>query len=112
MGLIADIQADAISDTASVASLLRKCKLLAHHLDSELLEDWVKWELDGYPDDVDVPDYRVMGMSFKANVHNAAWQHNKFPVPQYVVEKATKRKNFSKFLMQAGHRHDLRTGDG
>ncbi|QSY94837.1 hypothetical protein J2J97_02510 [Rhizobium bangladeshense] len=98
MGLLADIQNDAVSDTASVASLLRKCLVLAHHLDSALLEDWVKWELNGYPGDTEVPEYRIMELAFRANVHNAAYQHNNFPVPQYVVAKATNRKDFSKFI--------------
>jgi hypothetical protein len=61
--------------------------VLAHKLDSNLLEDWVKWELNGYPADIDVPDYRKIGMNFKISGMNIAWQINGQSVPQLLVNK-------------------------
>ncbi|MCY0853144.1 hypothetical protein [Cupriavidus sp. D39] len=59
MSLIRSIQAEAIEAATSVSSLLRKCKLLAARLDHAQLAQWVEQELNGYPDDADLPAYRV-----------------------------------------------------
>lgn len=59
MFLIRSIQAEAIEAATSVSSLLRKCKLLAARLDHAQLAQWVEQELNGYPDDADLPAYRV-----------------------------------------------------
>ena len=67
MGLLTEIQNDALSDTTPVATLLRKVLVLASNIDSDLLEDWVRHELHGYPADVEVPKYRTMGIAFKAS---------------------------------------------
>jgi hypothetical protein len=47
--------------------LLRKCKVLAARLDSELLENWLLWESNGYPEHVGVPDYRVWELQLKGH---------------------------------------------
>ncbi|WP_416047191.1 hypothetical protein [Cupriavidus basilensis] len=60
MSLIHDIQAAAISSTNDVATLLRKCKLLAARLGHAPFAQWVEWELGGYPADVMLPAYRVV----------------------------------------------------
>ncbi|WEX86128.1 hypothetical protein PZN02_002386 [Sinorhizobium garamanticum] len=88
MGLLVEIQRDAISDTTPASTLLRKCLVLAHNLDSNLLEDWVRHELNGYPKDVEVPDYRRIPMHFKANLTNLVYTVTNQPVPQALVAKA------------------------
>lgn len=87
MGLLTEIQNEAISDTVAVNSLLRKVMLLAHKLDSGLLEDWVKHELNGYPNDVEVPHYRKIPLNFKASLSNGFYMHNDAPIAQYLVKK-------------------------
>ncbi|MGR9252522.1 AbiTii domain-containing protein [Rhizobium leguminosarum] len=89
MGLLTQIQNDAISDTVAVNSLLRKVMLLAYKLDSGLLEDWVKHELNGYPNDVEVPSYRKIPLNFKASLSNGFYMHNNAPIAQYLLKKAT-----------------------
>nr|WP_255608049.1 hypothetical protein [Methylosinus sp. Sm6] len=44
--------------------ILLKLKLLASRLGSDVLEDWVKHESEGYPNDIDVPDYRKVPVSY------------------------------------------------
>jgi hypothetical protein len=61
MSLITDIQKAAVEKDTDVATLLRKCKLLAARLGSVPLEDWVLHESNGYPDEVPVPAYRKWG---------------------------------------------------
>jgi hypothetical protein len=59
MTLLEDIQSSAIDGKSDLATILRKCKLLAARLGSQPLEDWVLWESNGYPNGVTVPDYRI-----------------------------------------------------
>jgi hypothetical protein len=57
--LLGDIQARAVDDGASVASLLRRCLLLANRLSYPPLGEWAAQELEGYPADVELPSYRL-----------------------------------------------------
>lgn len=50
---------EATNDTVSLASILRKCLVVAHQLQNENLEKWVLSELNGYPGKNGLPDYRV-----------------------------------------------------
>ncbi|TWG87951.1 hypothetical protein L602_001500000840 [Cupriavidus gilardii J11] len=58
MTLIQDIQAAAIGPSTDVSRLLRMCKLLAARLGHAQFAQWVDYELNGYPKDVELPDYR------------------------------------------------------
>ncbi|CDZ56050.1 AbiTii domain-containing protein [Neorhizobium galegae] len=97
MGLLTEIQNDAISDAVAVNSLLRKVMLLAHKLDSGLLEDWVKHELNGYPNDIEVPSYRKIPLNFKASLSNGFYMHKSTPIAQYLVKKATGQDDIDTF---------------
>lgn len=88
MGLLLDIQSAVLQDQSSIAPILLKLRMLAARLGSQPLADWVKHESEGYPDDVDVPDYRVFGVSYRgtfsgpfgAGINNA-------PISPYLIEK-------------------------
>ncbi|MGO6689941.1 AbiTii domain-containing protein [Rhizobium leguminosarum] len=97
MGLLTEIQNDAISDAVPISSLLRKVMLLASNLDSDQLEDWVRHELHGYPDGVDVPAYRIFYMNFKVSGANSRWQITGQNVPQIAVCDAVGDANLSVF---------------
>ncbi len=97
MGLLDEIQKDALSDTTTVSTILRKVLVLASHLDSEVLEDWVRHELNGYPIDATLPTYRELGLSFKASVRNMTMHHRAFPIAPYIVQKASGRKDMDRF---------------
>lgn len=62
MTILEDIQNSAVDAKSDLATLLRKCKLLAARLGSQPLEDWVIWESNGYPDHVPVPEYRIWSL--------------------------------------------------
>ncbi len=49
----------ATADTMPVASLLRKGLVLARRLKYPPLTEWAQMELEGYPSDADLPDYRA-----------------------------------------------------
>ena len=67
MSLIEEIQQEAVDSKSDLGALLRKCKVLAARLRSQPLEDWLIWESNGYPDNVDVPDYRTWPLELKGH---------------------------------------------
>lgn len=98
LGLLSEIQNEAVSSNSNVASLLRKCLILAARVDSGLLEDWVKYELNGYPANADVPDYRDLTLAFKghfsgpfgASIKNA-------PIAPHLIENIVGDDRFNRF---------------
>ncbi|MBX5058988.1 AbiTii domain-containing protein [Rhizobium lentis] len=97
MGLLADIQNDAVNDTTPVSTLLRKVLVLASNLDIDVLEYWVKYEMNGYPSDVDVPEYRQIKMSFKWSGGNIAYQVKGMAIATAAVAHATGIKDIHIF---------------
>lgn len=58
MSLLRDIQNGAIGTDTSVTVLLRQCIVLAARLQHNPLRTWAQLELNGYPPDAPLPDYR------------------------------------------------------
>lgn len=97
MTLLEDIQNSAVDAKSDLGTLLRKCKLLAARLGSQPLEDWLVRESNGYPDNIEVPEYRVWSLqvkghftgSFGSAIQNA-------PIPLICIpEKA--RKSYERY---------------
>lgn len=88
MSLLREIQQSVIDDTQSLAPILLKLRLLAARLGSMPLEEWVKHESEGYPPDAELPDYRIVSVTyrgtflgpFNSGVNNA-------PIAPYLIEK-------------------------
>ncbi|WP_243338583.1 AbiTii domain-containing protein [Anaeromyxobacter soli] len=58
--LLEQLQREALDSSTSVASLLRKLKVAAVMLEKEDAVTWVDHELSGYPEDAELPAYRVI----------------------------------------------------
>ena len=67
MSLLREIQSAAIESETDLASLLRKCKVLAAKLGSAEFGTWVDNELSGYESDDNLPEYRIFGVHSKGN---------------------------------------------
>jgi hypothetical protein len=67
LSLLEQIQAAAVDSSADLGAALRHCKILASRIGSKLLGDWLLWESNGYPPEVDVPDYRTWGITVKGH---------------------------------------------
>lgn len=67
MTILEDIQNSAVDPKSDLGTLLRKCRLLAGRLGSKPLEDWVVWESNGYPIDVEVPAYRTWPLQVRGH---------------------------------------------
>jgi len=87
MSLSHDIIAGCADEKTSLASILRKCLILATQLKSEELRAWALNELEGYGVS-DVPDYRVLGITAKG-LFLGGWgaQINDQPLPSIVLEE-------------------------
>ncbi|EDJ9086177.1 hypothetical protein GFI45_14100 [Salmonella enterica subsp. enterica] len=71
MSLLRDIQNAAIDSNVDLASLLRKCKVLSARLGNNEFKSWVEYELSGYPNTENLPDYRVFHVNSKGNFAGA-----------------------------------------
>ena len=60
MALLLEIQNEAVDGKADLATLLRKCRVLAARLRNDEFRNWVQHELDGYPPEAELPEYRKM----------------------------------------------------
>lgn len=65
--LLQEIQDAAVDSASDLASVLRKCKVLAARLNSKPLENWLVWEANGYPEQVTVPPYRRWPLQLKGH---------------------------------------------
>lgn len=69
VGLIEEIQRDALDSKVPIEALLRRVKLAAAKLKLDTLEGWVESELNGYPNNF--PDYRkIRGQPAAWNPYN------------------------------------------
>src|SRR5713101_3731477 len=93
MSILEDIQSAAIDSHSDLGTILRKCKVLAARLGSQPLENWLLWESNSYPDDVNVPDYRTWPLQlnghfagyFGSGIQNA-------PIPLAVLPEKIRKK--------------------
>lgn len=88
MGLLHEIQEAVVNEDADLASLLLKLRLLASRLESEILEEWVKHEAEGYPKDVEVPGYRKVVVSYRGTFSGPFGSGMKnAPIPSYLIKQ-------------------------
>jgi AbiTii len=59
MSLLRQIQ-DAAVEAGDIAVALRKAKILASRLNNEDFKRWVHFELNGYPDNLSIAEYRIL----------------------------------------------------
>jgi hypothetical protein len=65
----------ALDDSASIDSVLRKAKVAAELLDLDDMSRWAEHELFGYPEKADVPDYRIMSGEVRGwSPYHRSWQ--------------------------------------
>lgn len=87
MGLLKDLQ-KSLMNNEDIAPILLKLRYLASRLGSDPLAEWVKYEAEGYPNGVEVPDYRIIGVHYKgtfsgpfgSGIQNA-------PIPPYIIRQ-------------------------
>lgn len=97
MSLLAELEAEAVS-AKNLSQLLRKCKLLANSLDSELLENWLTYELNGYEDNIEVPSYRTRPLTIYGDFSGPLGSRRTCPIPELCIPE--KLKHFTKYQIR------------
>ncbi|RMF92101.1 MAG: hypothetical protein D6734_13025 [Candidatus Schekmanbacteria bacterium] len=88
MSLLYEIQESIVQSDADIGPVLLKLRLLAARLGSVSLEEWVKYESEGYPTDIEVPPYRIIGVSYRGTFSGPFGSGIKnAPIPSYLIEK-------------------------
>jgi len=67
MSLLREIQVALMNPAEETGPILLKLRLLASRLGSVPLEDWVRFESEGYPPDAELPPYRKIPVSYLAH---------------------------------------------
>lgn len=75
MATLADLR-DLVADKEqSLSTALFKAKVLAAKLRHAGFKEWIEREMNGYPDDGEVPPYRVLRGTVKAHLHTVGSGH-------------------------------------
>jgi len=72
---------DFARNTIDLESALKQLKLLLVDLNKKELVDWVNYELQGYPENVEIPSYRTHSGSLKGTFLNFNTQCKNVPIP-------------------------------
>jgi hypothetical protein len=83
--MVIRFQAMALNSETQIASLLRMAKAIAVKLDLKDVDEWMTHELNGYPSDAFIPDYRKIRCELKAIHPNHGYIPA--PVPNWQLEK-------------------------
>lgn len=67
MSLLNDIQSEVVEENSDLGPILLKLRLLAARVGSQSLAEWVRYESEGYPGNVDLPDYRRIPVNYLAD---------------------------------------------
>ncbi|MBU6427709.1 MAG: hypothetical protein KGR26_01740 [Cyanobacteria bacterium REEB65] len=82
MTLLRDIQATAVDEGSSLATVLRRAKILAARLAYQPLEEWVEKELNGYKCRAqELPSYRIVHTGTYGHFNDGYRQPRNYPVP-------------------------------
>ncbi len=88
MSLLQQIQESIVEEGADLGSILLKLRLLAARLGSDTLEEWVIHESEGYPNDAEVPAYRIVGVTYRGTFSGSFGSGIKnAQIPPYLIEK-------------------------
>ena len=86
--LLSQIQRSLLEEKLDVAPLLLKVRFLANRLGSEILERWVRYEAEGYPDEAEVPDFRKTAIAFTGHFSGAFGSGlRNAPIPNDIIEE-------------------------
>lgn len=104
MEILSQIQADLLDSKIPLSGILRKAKVLASQLSSDELDSWVSQELDGYKDQNELPDYRVLSTSVSGTWTNGFHTLHYRGVPLYSIKNEKLREHLTKFHVRQGVR--------
>jgi len=101
MSLLREIQSSAVDANEPISTLLRKCKILAVRLGSSEFKSWVDFELNGYPDVDEMPEYRIMSVSCKGHFSGGfGAAMNNAEIPSNCIPKEYRENLYTTYMVQ------------
>jgi hypothetical protein len=101
MSLLLDIQTEAVSAKPNAIVILRRCLVLASHLQHEPLRKWAQDELNGYASHETLPDYRVCQLQSYGNFRNRHGQGlDNVAIPTILLPEAARAMASHVYLME------------
>jgi hypothetical protein len=90
------------SDSGTTNALLQT-KVLLYSIGKKDLASWVDHEIDGYSDDLELPDYRIVKATIFANITNGYYYQNHFALPiGYLTDEEYTDATHSKVTISIG----------
>ncbi len=80
------------NNSSDLTGALIKTKVLLYEIGHKELTEWVNNELNGYSENSELPNYRILPAQVLANMSNMAYQVSAHPVPTMHLEKSFREK--------------------
>ena len=88
MSLLREIQASLMEQDQDIGPILLKLRFLASRLGSDPLAEWVRFESEGYSNEAELPDYRILGVTYKVDTSGFGGSGMRnAPVPTALVKE-------------------------
>ncbi|EFP5476355.1 hypothetical protein IAQ02_004569, partial [Salmonella enterica subsp. enterica serovar Derby] len=106
------IQILSTGDEGTTNALI-KTKILLFSIGKKELAAWVNHEINGYPDSVSLPNYRIVGTRILADLNNGVRLYRAFPLPiGYLSEDDHEDATTSEVRLSISQIEDLVTNAG
>ena len=100
--LLVSIQKSLLDSDSKVAPILLSVRYLANRLGSDILEQWVSHEAEGYPTQGAVPEYRTIEISYKGHFSGPFGSGIKnAPIPSYLIENIAGKQHITMQVRQS-----------
>ncbi|WP_298301118.1 hypothetical protein [uncultured Erythrobacter sp.] len=87
MAILSEIQEELLKQDGSLSTALLKLRYLASRLGSADLEEWVVHEIEGYPKDQEVPEYRLAELAISGTFSNGFQMMSDVSVPPHIIKR-------------------------
>ena len=87
MSFLQQIRDALVDEKSDLNSVLLELRLLEAKLGSDILEEWVKLESEGYLEEIEVPSYRVVNIRYLGVFTKDGNEPKKGPIPSSLIKK-------------------------
>lgn len=99
--MLLDDLIEALSDEQrSLGGILLKTKVFLHQIGRKELAEWARYEMSGYPDGAELPEYRHVACQVLANVSNGVYRYASHPIPTLHIDKGLRERLLSDEVVQ------------
>ncbi|HDS1554866.1 hypothetical protein U4I37_04655 [Stenotrophomonas maltophilia] len=89
------------SEQCNLVNALIQARILASQIGQDQLNEWVGWELTGYPEGAELPPYRRVKLTPKANLFNGVYRLNNQQLPTLALSEKQRERILVSSLRQS-----------